>query len=215
MQMMPRVILLHGLGRTARSMSKLATALEAAGYETVNIDYPSRQHGIEWLCAHCLAPRIDELAADRPIHVVSHSLGGILIRQYLQQHELPSGSRIVMLAPPNHGSEVADHLRHWKPFQWLLGPCLQQLGTGDHSFVRQLLPAKATAHIGIITGNRSVYPPLSWWIDGENDGLVSVASANLENRADFLVVRAGHGFIMRNPQVIRQTIHFLCDARFR
>jgi pimeloyl-ACP methyl ester carboxylesterase len=209
------VILLHGLGRSARSMGKLAATLEAAGYTVHNLNYPSRQHGIEWLCTHYLAPLMTSQPIDQPIHVVTHSLGGILIRQYLLQHTLPAGSRIVMLAPPNHGSEVADHLRHWKLFQWLLGPCLQQLGT-DSDVVTTQLPAMnpASIEIGIITGNRSVYPPRSWWIAVTNDGIVSVQSAQLPGMTDFIVNPAGHGFIMRKALAIQQTFDFLRNGCF-
>ena len=193
-------------------MNRLAAAIKKAGYTVHNIDYPSRRYGVEYLCERYLAPVINGLPTDQPVHVVTHSLGGTLIRQYLQQHALPAGSRIAMLAPPNHGSEVADHLRHWKLFQWILGPTLQQLGTDSASVPNQFAPV--AAEIGVIAGNRSVYPPLSWWINGKNDGLVSIESAKLEGMADFRVTPSGHGFIMCKPQVIQQLICFLDSGRF-
>lgn len=207
------VVLLHGLGRTHRSMGKMARSLEKPGYNVHNISYPSTRQPIEWLVKNIVTPAITSLSQELPIHVVTHSLGGILIRQYLQNHGLPAGSRIIMLAPPNHGSEVADHLRYWKPFLWILGPCLQQLGTGKDSVANQLNPI--TAEIGIMAGNRSVYPPFSWWIKGINDGLVSTKSAQLDGMKDFLVVPAGHGFIMTRPVVIQQTLHFLQTGKFK
>jgi len=211
-KMKGNVILLHGLGRTWRSMSRMASALEKAGYNACNIGYPSMRKPVEWLVDHIVAPAMEGQPQDRPCHVVTHSLGGILIRHYLQDNALPEGSRIVMLAPPNHGSEVADHLRHWKLFQWILGPALQQLGTDEDSVPNRLKPIEC--EIGIMTGNRSVYPPVSWWIKGTNDGLVSIESARLEDMNDFLVVPSGHGLIMMRSAVIQQTIHFLQKGKF-
>ena len=201
------VILLHGMGRTWRSMWWMSRALKQAGYHVRNVGYPSTRHNIQWLADKHVDPAVQRLGNAECIHFVTHSLGGILIRQYLQTHALPKGSRIVMLAPPNHGSEVTDRLINWKPYQWLNGPAGQQLGTNTNSVPNQLKPIDYD--IGIITGNKSTNPLFSSWINGEDDGKVSVNSAKLDEMKDFLVVPTGHTFIMNNMQVIKQTLNFL------
>jgi len=207
------VILLHGMGRTWRSMWWMSRALKQAGYIVHNTSYPSTRHTIQHLADRYVRPVVRRLADARRIHFVTHSLGGILIRQYLQTNTLPAGSRIVMLAPPNHGSEITDHLIGWKPYQWLNGPAGQQLGTHDDSVPNQLEPIGYDT--GIIAGDTSTNPLFSTWIPGHDDGKVSVNSARLAEMKDFLIVHAGHTLIMNNPEVIRQTVHFLNNGNFQ
>lgn len=206
------VILLHGMGRTWRSMWWMSRALKQAGYIIHNNGYPSTRHEIQWLAHEYVKPAVQQLDGAKRIHFVTHSLGGILVRQYLQKNTLPEGSRMVMLAPPNHGSEVTDRLINWKPYQWLNGPAGQQLGTTSDSLPNQLKPVNH--EIGIITGNKSSNPLFSSWIDGEDDGKVSVNSAQLDEMKDFLVVPTGHTLIMNQPVVIKQTLYFLKNGAF-
>jgi len=206
------VILLHGMARTSRSMWWMSRTLKHAGYQVKNIGYPSTRHNIQWLADKHISPVVQRLNKARCIHFVTHSLGGILVRQYLQTHALLEGSRIVMLAPPNHGSEVTDRLINWKPYQWLNGPAGQQLGTSRDSVPNQL--KAINAEVGIITGDKSTNPLFSSWIAGDDDGKVSVSSAKLNEMKDFLVVPTGHTFIMNNKNVIAQTLYFLENGCF-
>jgi triacylglycerol lipase len=210
----PCVILLHGLGRTSSSMTTMAQRLASDGYRITNLDYPSTDATIEALARDYLAPAIARCYQDgcRVLHMVSHSLGGILIRQYLQTHTLPAGSRIVMLSPPNQGSEIADYLKSYSVYDWVTGPAGQQLGTQSDSVPRQL--AAVGAPIGVITGSASWNPFFSYLIPGPDDGKVAVAHARLEEMTDFLVVPASHTFIMDDDEVIAQTIHFLRHGHF-
>jgi hypothetical protein len=190
----------------------MARALRRAGYEVHNQSYRSTRYNIKQLTNQYVSPLASRLSQSGPVHFVTHSLGGILVRQYLQDHTLPAGSRIVMLAPPNHGSEVAERIRHWWLFRFLDGPAGQQLGTGKHSVPNQL--KQVSADIGVITGNKNTFLLTSHWIPKENDGLVSVESARLDEMKDFLVVHCGHTFIMSHPLVIRQVLYFLKNGCF-
>jgi triacylglycerol lipase len=208
------VVILHGMGRTRWSMRKPAKALSEAGYHVVNLGYPStsQHHGIQDLAGDFVSQAVARCDSNQPIHFVTHSLGGILLRMYLQQHKLPVGSRAVMLAPPNHGSEVAESLRGWFLYRWLMGRPGQQLGTGVESIPLSLKAIEM--EIGIITGNRSIEPWFSRMLTGENDGKVSVASARLPEARDFLVVPQSHSFIMQNERVIKQLVHFIQQGCF-
>ncbi len=206
-------VLLHGLGRTAGSMEKMAEALNDAGYRTVNRGYPSSALPIAELVAGPVHDAVQMCRdGERPVHFVTHSLGGILVRAYLQEHSVPPGSRAVMLAPPNQGSEVPDKLGDFPPFEWATGPAGQQLGTEPDSLPNRLGPV--ALQVGVIAGNRSYDPWFSWMLPGEDDGKVAVAKTRLAQMQDFLVVPAGHTFIMRSDEVIRQTLYFLHAGRF-
>jgi hypothetical protein len=147
------------------------------------------------------------------IHFVTHSLGGILVRKYLQKNNLPDGSRIVMLSPPNHGSEVVDRFKNFFVFKWLYGQAGQELGTQAQSIPSQLKPVQAD--IGVIAGKKSSVPWFSRIIPGENDGTVSVASTRLKEMNDFITVECGHTFIMNNRDVMDQTVFYLQNGHFR
>lgn len=206
------VVLLHGLARSDASMRRLEQELAAAGYRVCNIAYPSREHPIAVLAGEHVLPAITACAAGaQPLHFVTHSLGGIVVRQLAAlQPALPVG-RVVMLGPPNGGSEIVDWLVQR---QWLLdfnGPAGLELGTADGSVPRALGPTRL--EVGVIAGNRSL-TLLSLLIPGDDDGKVSVASAQLDGMRDFIVLPVTHTFMMRNDAVIAQAIHFLRHGRF-
>ncbi len=203
------VILLHGLARSPSSMAKMEKHLADAGFRVLNAGYPSRHRTIEEIAASSLPEAVmhcRERGAQR-IHMVAHSMGGIVIRLYLKTHILPELGRVVMLSPPNAGSEVVDRLGGNLLFRWLNGPAGQQLGTGPENLPRRLGPADF--ELGIITGDRSINLVLSSMIPGPDDGKVSVRRARLAGMKDFIIIHATHPFIMRNQEAIRQTLHFL------
>jgi pimeloyl-ACP methyl ester carboxylesterase len=209
----PTVVLLHGLARSRGSMEKMAAALDQAGFRTCNLSYPSTSYPVQEL-AELLLPAI---AACRDggtdeINFVTHSMGGIIVRFLAATHpELPI-ARVVMLSPPNRGSETVDKLGNFGLFKWFNGPAGQELGSGPESLPNRLGPAPFEA--GIITGDRSINPLLSMLIPGEDDGKVAVSRAKLEGMRDFLVIHATHPLIMRNRRAIAQTINFLRRGSF-
>ncbi len=208
------VILLHGLGRTEFSMSRVESELKRDGYVVVNHSYPSTSAGIPEL-SKVVGTSIEQCRAmgSSNIHFVTHSLGGILVRTYFQTNTAPDAKRIVMLGPPNHGSEVVDmHSDEWW-FKWFTGPAGQQLGTtGDESIPIQLDPIPL--EIGIIAGTASVDPLFYFSFDKPNDGKVSVESAMLPEMKDFMTVSNDHTFMMYSSEVIRQVKAFLRDGEF-
>ncbi len=208
------VVLLHGLARTPSSMHRMERALRAAGYRVYNMGYPSTEKPIAQIVAEDIAPRLAAIHAAETgaVHFVTHSMGGIILRQYFATHPVAAGSRLVMLGPPNRGSEIVDKLGHWTAYDWLHGPAGQQLGTASDGLVRQL-PAPAM-ELGVIAGNRSINLFLSTLIPGPDDGKVAVWRTQLPGMRDFIVVPVAHPFLMRDPRVIDLTIRFLQEGRF-
>lgn len=207
------VVLVHGLGRTDRSMRPLERSLEEAGYRVANLRYPSTEHEPEVL-VDGLAQHIEACCADTPrLHFVTHSLGGILLRAHLAERKPPNLGRVVMLAPPNRGSEVVDALGDSKLFEWVYGPTARQLGTAKGSLPNRLPPPDY--ELGVIAGRESVSPAGALFIEGESDGTVSVEHTKLRGMADFLVVPHSHPFIMRSDEVAEQVLEFLRRGRFR
>jgi triacylglycerol lipase len=212
------VVLLHGLGRTSGSMEKMERALEARGYRVCNVDYPSRKHPIDSLVENFVLPEIarcfpaDGAAKNLPKHFVTHSMGGILVRRLAVLHpEFPIG-RVVMLSPPNQGSEIVDKLGRGWLFKKYNGPAGNELGT-DSGSVPNRLPAPAF-ECGVLAGTRSLDPISSWIIPGDDDGKVSLKRMRLAGMRDFREIAATHTFIMRDDGAIRQTLEFLKTGHF-
>jgi triacylglycerol lipase len=208
------VVLLHGLGRTAQSMRPLQGALERSGYVVANIGYPSRRYAIDALATDAVGRGLAACREHRAnrIHFVTHSLGGILVRHYLSSHAVPELGRVVMLAPPNQGSEVVDVFSRVPGFAAITGPAGVQLGTGPTSLPNALGPVSFP--VGVIAGTRSVNPVFSVLHRDENDGTVSVTRARLAGMTDFVRVRASHTFIMRSKAAIVQVLAFLKTGHF-
>jgi len=208
------VVLLHGLARSPNSMSRMEAALKKAGYTTCNVGYPSTRHPIETLASHYVLPKIQACinGSRAPINFVTHSLGGIVMRQLAQLAPDLRVGRVVMLSPPNHGSEIVDKLGALTLFRLITGPAGLQLGADEESVSRSLDPA--SFEVGIITGRRPINPILSLLIPGANDGKVSVESAKLEGMTDFCIATSSHTYIMNNEYVIEQTLTFLAKGEF-
>jgi len=209
------VVLLHGISRTSRSLRKMQTAIEAPGFATLNLGYASRRKALEQL-AEDIHPAIERFAGDieGSIHFVGHSMGGLLARAYLARYRPKRLGRVVMLGTPNGGSEIADRLKNFLPYRAWFGPAGQQLGTRRDAAIHAILPP-ANYPVGIIAGNRSVYPVSSAFLPRPNDGRVSVENTKLDGMADHIVIRASHPWLMRNSVAIEQTVAFLRDGKFR
>jgi hypothetical protein len=208
------VILLHGLCRTSRSMVKMERALTEAGYKVRNVEYPSRNASIQQLADDAIGKAVSDcqLGGATKIDFVTHSLGGILVRSYLARNSIPSLGSVVMLAPPNRGSEVVDKLGWLFLFKWINGPAGSELGTDNNSTPNKLGPANFPA--GIIAGDRSINWINSLLIPGRDDGKVSVERTKLAGMTDHIIIHATHPFIMQNCETIRQTIQFLRTGNF-
>ena len=208
------VVLIHGLNRSWRAMQPMAEALREAGFSTVNVDYPSQAGSIEILAPMAVDTGLAdcrEAGADR-IYFVTHSIGGILLRYAHQASPIPELGRVVMLAPPNQGSEVIDITRNWPTTEIFAGEAGLQLGTDPDSIPRQLGPIDF--ELGVIAGTGSVNFFMSAMLPEPNDGKVSVASTRIDGMTDFLIVDNSHHFITESDVVIYNTSYFLKHGIF-
>lgn len=206
------VVLLHGLAKTKYCMKKLQRVLSKQGYQVVNCTYPSLQYPIEQLADMAINDALKQCVNARKVHFVTHSMGGILVRLYLQNNQLKQLGQVVMLGPPNHGSPLIDYARRLVGKNVFKQQAGMQLGCSKNGITQQL--GAADFALGVIAGNRTVNPILSLIIGCKNDGKVSVESTKLAGMKAHITMPVTHAFMMFNDKVIKQVLHFLEEGEF-
>lgn len=217
----PVVVVLHGLGLGKWAMKRVATSLEAEGYQVVNLSYESRNIPLEklvstWLPEQLKAHRVGLMTDDAPLNFVTHSMGGIVLRGWLKsQPEIPPNlRRVVMFAPPNHGSSLVDRIGTWKAFKISTGVNGIRLSTAPDSYPRQIGPWPDGPELGIIAGDSPINPLLAYWTGGPGDGKVRVSETKLDGMSDHIVMPNSHTWIQYRRKPIAQVVAFLRDGKF-
>lgn len=207
------VILLHGLFHGRSHMRKLAAYLKNQDYHVLNIGYPARKRSLEELAQIVYKQAEEYFTQEAPLHFVGYSLGGLLVRAILSQYRPVSLGRVVQLASPNKGSEVADVVKNSLLFKLLCGPSGQQLTTDPRA--TQHIFGPIDYELGSIAGNASRSPVSSRILKGEDDGKVSVESTRVEGMKEHLVLKATHTAVPFNKHVHHYTYNFLKHGTFQ
>jgi hypothetical protein len=202
------VIVLHGLSRTRSAMKGLCKHVASeTGMQVINMSYASGRAGLEEHAA-ALESVIDHLPEVEEIHFVCHSLGNIVVRYYLgtRGHD-PRFRRMVMLAPPNHGSALARWLESNVVFLTVTGKAGQQLA-GKWQAIHEKLatPEFEFAIIAGSTADSGIGNPV---VGGENDLVVGVPETRLAGARDFWLGHLWHSTLMNNREVQDSVVRFL------
>ncbi|MCB0340344.1 MAG: hypothetical protein KDD53_12105 [Bdellovibrionales bacterium] len=206
----PQVILLHGLLRSKYSMAYLGSALSRAGFKVFNFGYRSRKYSIahhaEVLCEFA-SHRVERSV---PLHFVTHSLGSLVVRTFAHNYSSEfSLGRAVMLGPPNQGSQFARKVGFFSGIRSFMGPSFEEICN------LQIPIGSDCLEIGIIAGGVSHEKGISPFIDGDDDGVVSVQETKLPGAKDTIILKSMHSVMMYSSTVIEQTIYFLQNGIFR
>lgn len=207
-----QVVLLHGIARSASHMEDLEQFLEDKGYTVYNLNYPSTEHSLEKLTSIVAADIASKISADKPVHFIGYSMGGIVTRAVLNKFRPDNLGRVVQLASPNKGSEVADYLKNNWLYEKVYGPAGKQLVT-DGAGIDELL-GKVDYELGVVAGTFSIDPISSSLIPGNDDGKVSVESTKVEGMKDHVLVYSSHTFFPQNEEVQRHALEFIRNGVF-
>lgn len=218
----PLVVLLHGITQNTRHLQPMSHFLSQQGYPTAIIEYPWRNLAFEQVVEHSKEKITDVLQAvaghlTSPDYLIfAHSMGCLITRALLADDSLSKPSVVVMSGPPNHGSESADKLRNFLPFQWIYGSLGWQLGTSPEAIIHHL-PAvfPKTIPLGVIAGDRSAFPIVNQLLPKPNDGKVSIASTHLLGEKDHVILPVNHDNMFKHQLVFQATLDFFQQQRFQ
>lgn len=207
------VLLIHGITRSSKSMAGYREPLEKAGLQVFPFDYPSTRVDLD-ASAEYLHQVIESLEGIERLHIVAHSMGGVVARAYRAKHRDERLHRLVLVGSPQNGAEMADLARDKANvvFKTIFGPAGQQLITDQDGFLVKL--PKPDVEFAVIAGG---HPPngINPLIPGDDDGIVSVASTRLAGAADYLYVESLHLALNRNATVHAATVRFLQTGKLR
>jgi len=191
------IVVLHGIASSRWHTWVLAHRLKRTGATVFNRGYPSIRKNISWHGKR-FYDFLDGLQRDDQfdsIYVVAHSMGCQVARAALLHGRPEKVRRMVMLAPPNHGSTVARHLSR------VLGFCqtLAELSDAPDSYVRGL-PADLDLEFGVIASSK--------------DHVVRMESTHLPGQSDHVIVDAHHMPMLFHQTTVEYVAHFLDHGMF-
>lgn len=214
-----QIILLHGLGRSPRSMLKINKHLENQGYRVLNIGYSSITNNFNDILDHLIKRITPWVNPHQPVHFVGHSFGGILIRGILAKNLNWTLGRCVMLGSPNQGTAIASFMMSHKFFRYFTPKVTRQL-VPDSELIKYL--PEPEIETGIIAGNKpyNILIPVTWFYkkatdNAPGDGVVELSNTQCRNMSDFIVLPLHHSFMMWDSLLIKQVIHFLQNGQFK
>jgi len=213
-----QILILHGLGRSPRSMQKIEKALYKQDYRILNVGYSALTGTFEQVINQILE-KIDQwIEPKQTLHLVGHSFGGILIRGILANRKDWLFGRCVMIGSPNQGTAVASYALSHKVLRHLTPPITQEL-TPDSELMK-LLP-EPEIETGIIAGSKpyNLVIPVTWFYkkatnNAPGDGVVEISNTQCRNMSDFIVMPLHHSFMMWDSELIDQISHFLKNGCF-
>ena len=197
-------------------MAYLENGLEKAGYQVVNWSYRSVRDSLPEI-AWQLETELQQYTQDDTVHFVTHSMGGLVVRSFFEFADVegvtPQLCRLVMIAPPNQGAEIATFASRLNYNNWLFGENVEYMRTDKISLADSL--AIPSIEFGIIAAARGAESGYNLFIDGANDGYISLPRTYLEGARDYMVISNMHFFVVYQKETLENVIHFLKHGQFK
>ncbi|WP_407279168.1 alpha/beta fold hydrolase [Aromatoleum evansii] len=200
------VVLVHGLWMHGLVFGLLRRRLQRSGFVTHAWSYPSVRQG---LAANADAfSRFLATLPGRSIHLVGHSLGGIILASALARHPDPRVRRCVLMGPPWTGSRSATGLLRVPGMSALIGRSL-------HDWLTAPRPALPGVDIGVISGSRPLgLAGLLVGLPRPHDGIVTVDETRVAGARDAVTLHVSHMEMLLSARCADQVLSFLRAGRF-
>lgn len=208
-----KIILLHGINGSSSELANIEAYLVSQDESVENIDYPSTEYPIEVLVSDYVGPMLEQFAREvDTVHFACHSMGNIVLRYYLKDHpDYPYG-RIVMMGPPNQGSQLTDTFKKWKYYKKRYGPAGDQIGTDVEDLLN--LSKQLPRDVGIIAGTKTMFFLYSWIIPGKDDGKVSHSSMKSPGYRAFVTVPYHHDEMTYKEDLAELILNYIKNGEF-
>ncbi len=211
------VYVLHGYLSHPIAMHGTVKEIERHGFDVVNYGYNSVTLDIRDIATQ-LKQQLRSYGSMDTIHFVTHSMGGLVVRALVQQSRndtlMPVIDRIVMLTPPNKGSELADFFSQIRVLDWILGPNLDNMTT-DTGALWHTLSKMQEQRVGIIAGMSFRDARFSPIMECPHDGKVTVSRAMLNRGEDRIIVKQNHRQVLFSTQIRKKIVSYLTTGSFQ
>ena len=209
-----KVYLIHGYAGLGIELEKIQKAIEKEGFENEIYVYPSFVKSVDSVGIE-LFRKIQKENYDT-VSFVTHSMGGLVVRSLYEHLDsltlFPFIYRIIMVAPPNNGTPVADFFAQFSFIKFIVGPNVNNLTSNPVTGAsRYPIP---TCEVGLIVGSSGKKNGFNIFINGDNDGIVISEDAKLGIEKDVVFVKSGHVGLLFNKSVIEYVTSFLQNGDF-
>ncbi|MDY0315302.1 MAG: putative lipase [Bacteroidales bacterium] len=211
-----KVYLLHGYGSPKTIMNKIKKDLEKSDFIVENYAYPAFYVDLDSLGKNLYLDILEDNYDS--VSFVTHSMGGLVVRNMLKYSgtdlSFPKIFRIVMIAPPNRGADIADFFKNTKLIKKMLGPNVEKMTTDSTSYANQL-PIPINTELGIIVGESKYKAGYNWFIGRKNDGLLIPERVFLGNEKDVAICNYSHLGVVKNKKPRKLVLEFLKHGNFK
>ena len=209
-----KVYIIHGFGGLGIEMEKIHRAIDNEGYTSEIYTYPSLVKDFDSV-GRILFEKIQTERFDT-VSFVTHSMGALVARSIYEHLDslttFPYIQRIVMIAPPNNGSPVADYFAQFTFLKNILGPNINNLTTNPITGASKYpIP---TCEVGLIVGSYGGKKGFNLFINADNDGVLLPQQTKLGVEKDIIFIKSWHVGLLFSTKVIKQTISFLKTGKF-
>lgn len=205
-----KVFVIHGYGSSRLMMKKIDKSIRSENYLTENYGYKSMTEDLDTIGKR-LYYQIKTSKFDT-VSFVTHSMGALAVRSMMQYADkdkyFPVIYKIVMIAPPNSGAEIADFCTSYEILKKLTGPNVEYMKTDSGSYANKL-PIPYNSEIGIIAGIRGGKHGYNFFIKGDNDGLLTPERTKLGVEKDFVIIKGEHNLMIQKKHVCKLVVEFL------
>jgi len=210
-----KIYLIHGYGGLGLEMEKIRESIQKEGFSTEIYVYKSLIDDVDSVSRN-LIQTIQKEKFDT-VSFVTHSMGALVVRSMYEKLDSLSGfpfvHRIVMIAPPNNGSPIADFFSQFKFVKYIIGPNINNLTTNKISGASKYpIP---TCEVGLIAGSFGGKRGFNMFINSDNDGVLIPENTKMGIEKDVVFVKSWHVGLLFNKKVIRYVNNFIQLGKFK